>query len=308
MVESRNDLSPALAATSSPCGHASIGRRMLALMFVSLTTMGTECLPQGGAGDSPDDCLSAQRPSGYRLCGLNAWDRDGDTISETTENNAANAIANGGFYTFSITEWDTNYSQARGVATGGSLYKGMNLPDLWTGYEHYDNCERFAFPAGPDKDDWGTGHLVRFIEGAGRWWEQLRSRNVRMQVGDLSLKEGGTFPGLPGVTGCEQGHAYHQQGIDVDVRYVRNDGGVGPFNICSDSTLYDPAETSVLISSFLHAELSDDANARIDSVFVDLNCLRFPDTTTSGRRWAFHKDGHQNHFHVRIRDPDGPFN
>lgn len=125
------------------------------------------------------------------------------------------------------------------MATAGSLYKGMNLPDLWTGYNHFDNCERFVFPVGPDKDDWGTGHLVRLIEGAGRWWVQLQSGSVRMQVGDLSLKEGRYFPGQPQIQGCEEDHEYHQQGVDVDIRYVRNDGGDGPINICTDSTHYD---------------------------------------------------------------------
>lgn len=303
--------SAAVIAASSRSGTGSHGSWLLALVIGGIVTVGGACdfrYDPGGGGQPPSDCISPQKPTGGTLCGLNAWDRDGDTISETTENNTANATANGGFYNFSNLQWDINYSQARGVATGGSLYKGMNLPDQWTGYNHFDNCERLVFPAGPDKDDWGTGHLVRLIEGAGRWWVQLQSGSVRMQVGDLSLKEGGRFLGQPQIQGCEADHEYHQQGVDVDIRYVRNDGGEGPINICIDSTLYDPAQTSVLISSFLRAEQGDDANARIDSVFVDLNCLRFPDTTTSGRKWAFHKNGHQNHFHVRIRDPDGPAN
>lgn len=278
--------------------------------MAALTVAGAACQyfdfkddPGGGQPPTPArDCVSAQKPEGGDLCGLNYWDQDGDTISTETELNSANTVAYGGFYNFSTVRWDTNYSQARGTATFGELYKGMNLRDFGTGYTHYDFCD------GTDVDDWGTGHLVRLIEGAGRWWFQLKSTSARMQVGDLSRKLGGEFPGNPAIPACAQGHKYHRQGVDVDIRYVRSDDQELPLNICEQDAPYDPAQTSALISSFLAAEHPDDANARMDSVFVDLDCLNIPDTTTTGRRWAFHSDGHQNHFHVRIRDPDGSGN
>lgn len=242
------------------------------------------------------DCL----PKGTDLCG-DPWDRDGDTISTATETNSTNAVPYGGFYTFDTTKWDTNYTQARGVATNGTLYRGMNLTNSGTGYTHYDVCD------GTDVDDWGTGHLVRLIEATGREWvTQLFL--VRMQFGDMSRKFGGEFPGQPGVEGCETGHTYHQQGVDVDIRYVRKDSLEGPLDICRDAPNYDTVATSWLIQSFLDAEIARNANARIDSIFVDLPCWGLPDTTTAGERFIFHSDGHKNHFHVRIRDPDGPSN
>jgi hypothetical protein len=125
--------------------------RLLAPFSVAVALVACDELrydPGGGGGTQPpNDCISAQKPTGGILCGLNGWDRDGDTISFNTEINAVNDVGNGGFYTFNNLRWDVNESQARGFATNGSLYKGMNLLDLSTGYTHYDNCERFVFPA-----------------------------------------------------------------------------------------------------------------------------------------------------------------
>lgn len=240
-------------------------------------------------------------PLGSGLCGP-PWDPDGDTIYTATETNPTNRVSNGGFYAFDTLVFDRNLSEARGIATFGSLYRGMNLVDADTGYTHYDFCD------GVDQDDWGTGHLVRLIQAAGRRWSRVKlGREPLLQVGDLSLREGGYFPGQPGIPGCEQGHAYHQQGLDVDVRYLRKDGLEGPLNICRDPANYDTVATAQLMNSFLFVEAAE-ANAQIDSIFVDLNCVGLRHTTDTGRRVLFHKDGHENHFHVRIVDPDGPFN
>ena len=94
------------------------------------------------------------------------------------------------------------------------------------------------------------------------------------------------------------------------MRYVRSDGEELPLNICTDPDLYDRAETIALINSFLEDLRPTGAgpNARIDSIFVDLDCSNLPTTTSTGDTVVFDKAGHQNHFHVRIRDPDGPSN
>lgn len=89
---------------------------------------------------------------------------------------------------------------------------------------------------------------------------------------------------------------------------MRKDSLEGPLNICVSKANYDTAATAWLIESLLIAESRRNANARIDSIFVDLDCWGLPRTTTSGDTLIFHVNGHQDHFHVRIRDPDGPFN
>lgn len=120
----------------------------------------------------PGDCIRYVNGQsvGTAHCGP-YFDRDNDSISTNTETNAANSINNvpvAGFYSFSVDRWDLNLSQARGVADNGSLFMGMNLTNSSEGYHHYDVCD------GVDRDDWGTGHLVRLIEATGRLWLQRR--------------------------------------------------------------------------------------------------------------------------------------
>ncbi|SRR6266487_470041 len=249
----------------------------------------------GGPGEPqqpPNDCL----PLGPALCGP-IWDTDGDTISTNSELNTTNNTGYGGFYTFDITKWDINESQARGTPTNGTLYKGINLTDDGTGYLHHTGCD-FV-----DEDDWGTGHLVRLIEGAGRWWLQFREHATAMQVGDLSLKSGGFFGGR-----CLPNHDSHRNGVDADIRYLRKDHLEGPLNICTEAANYDTVATIQLLNSFLDAEMPTDANAHIEAIFVDMDCVGIPAKTVTGRTLLFHDPNHQDHFHVRIQDPDGPYN
>lgn len=102
MVEWREHvLQPLVIAAPSPRRTGCPRRRWLPLLISGVVTVGAACFDfrfggGGGGEEPPSDCISPQKPSGGTLCGLNAWDRDGDTISETTENNTANAIANAG--------------------------------------------------------------------------------------------------------------------------------------------------------------------------------------------------------------------
>lgn len=226
-----NGASPPAVATESAYPHRDgipAPRRLITLLSVMFVAgVGTGCVIEEtykvlscvatfftACGDDPEenkpaaDCISSV--GGTDLCGP-PWDRDNDTISTATETNATNKTANGGFYNFDVAKWDTNHSQARGTATNGTLYRGMNLTNSETGYMHYDFCEGNA-----DVDDWGTGHLVRLIEAAGRAWVPLRTLPVRVQVGDLSLKLGDYFPGQPGVTGCEADHTYRAWTLTSD--------------------------------------------------------------------------------------------
>lgn len=316
MAKGANTGAPAIAAAGSHDGVIRTLRRLIALLavvFVAAVASGCDffeallCDASGGESLYCEDtrpmadCIryDGGQSVGTDLCGP-GFDRDNDSISNNTETNAANSVTSipSGFYTFDLSKWDLNLSEARGVATNGSLFKGMNLTNSWTGYTHYDFCE-----GNSDADDWGTGHLLRLVEATGRSWSVRRPRIVDMQVGDLSLRLGTYFPGHPGVTGCEDDHDYHQQGVDVDIRYVRK-GAQGPLNICTEKADYDTAATITLLNSFAFAMQSTDANASIDSIFVDATCLGAAQLAS----YVFHKAGHQDHFHVRIRDPDGPSN
>jgi len=247
--------------------------------------LGTGCpgVSIGGDPPGPADCL----PDGPGLCGP-PWDRDDDTISTNTEENSKNRTAFGGFYNFDVTKWDLNLSQARGDPAGSTaaLFMGMNLKDFGEGYIHHLGEDDAI-----DSDDWGTNHMLRLIEATGRDWGNLAPR---VQVGDISKKEGGAW---------KPDHDSHRNGLDVDVRYVRNDNFEIPLDICADppspNNKYNLTLTRDLIEAFLLMGNGEDGAPRIVKIFID--------KTASGLDHPLFVDaaGHCNHFHVRIEDPDG---
>lgn len=265
-------------------------RILLHAGWITGITLGTGCAgfsfggdPGGGA-----DCL----PQGTALCGQ-PWDADGDTISTNTELNSANKTASGGFYNFDVSKWDLNLSQARGDPhTTGTLSMGMNLKDVATGYIHYNGSE------GIDVDDWGTNHLLRLIEAVGRDWGDFPPR---MQPGDMSLKPGQEF--CWNTSSGQQCHDLHRRGLDVDVRYVRNDFLETPLNICDDppdpDNKYHLELTLELLETFLKMGNGEDGAPKIVEIYID--------KTASGLDNPLFIDaaGHCDHFHVRIADPDG---
>ena len=243
----------------------------------------------GGPGEPqqpPNDCL----PLGPALRGP-PWDTDGDTISTATETNPTNTLAGGGFYSFDTLKWDLNRSIASGQPSSGFLRDGMNLRDQNLGYVHYLGNDNI------DTDDWGTGHLLRLIEGSGRTWF---TTVPRIQVLDLSLRQGGNWPP----------HVSHQNGLDVDIRYLRKDARDGIYdtlNICTQGSLYDTLATLRLLETIV-VENGDGREGRpfVELVFADTTCLGIANDPRDP--FIKHDADHRNHFHVRILDPDGPNN
>ncbi len=62
--------------------------------------------------------------------------------------------------------------------------------------------------------------MNQLIADTGDEWYQLHA-SPRINVLDISRQGGGPF--LP--------HGSHQNGLDVDIRYVRNDGQDGPLDL-----------------------------------------------------------------------------
>ncbi len=238
------------------------------------------------------DCISPA--GGTDTCGA-PWDSDNDTISTATETNSANSITFGGFYSFDTLKWDLNRSIASGEPGSGVLRNGMNLRDQGAdavGYVHYNGCDPI------DTDDWGTGHLLRLMEASGRQWAPTIPR---MQVGDLSLRLGGFFGDCAGVAD----HTFHQNGLDVDIRYLRFNGEQA-LNICTQQDLYDVNATVRLLNAIgIDNGNGVNGDAYVEFVFVDTACVGFQRPLPD---WIRYAPGHQNHFHVRIRDPDGTSN
>jgi hypothetical protein len=174
---------------------------------------------------------------------------------------------------------------------GSWIENALNMVNYGTGYYHY-----LGYPPDPvDTDDWGVLHLINMIEGAGRdWYDYYVATKPRIGVGDLSWGDeysesfGGYWPP----------HVCHQNGLEVDIRYVRNDTLEIGLDI-ADSTqweYFNEQKTGKLIDFLI-------ANANVDYIYIDTlhTSIRRPGIT-------YHLGGHSNHFHVKIVDPDGTGN
>ncbi|MCH7575090.1 MAG: penicillin-insensitive murein endopeptidase [Candidatus Marinimicrobia bacterium] len=207
------------------------------------------------------------------------WDSDGDNISDAVETNPANAE-----YGFDVDSVDADPSIAHGTPTSGWLEGGLNMPDAGEGYYHY---------YGPDTvveyfDDWGTLTLINMLEGGGR--SSKDGGLARIGFGDLSLKAGGDW----------QPHDSHQNGLDVDIRYLRKDGAEDRLDIGTNYDEYDVTGTVKMINLLIETQIP------IALVYVH------PNVGISARTeplpQIIYRVDHYNHFHVRIIDPDGTGN
>ncbi|MDD3731052.1 MAG: penicillin-insensitive murein endopeptidase [candidate division Zixibacteria bacterium] len=221
-----------------------------------------------GCDDIPDPNDVTDKPED--ICPY--YDSDCDEISNAVENNDANDYLN-----LNPNAKNSNPSIAHGDPCVGWLENGLNLVNTGTGYYHY-NPEA-------DMDDWGTLHLINMIEISGRIWNSSFKEPPRISIGDLSLKYGGTF--AP--------HGCHENGLEVDIRYVRNDGQEAVLNIAKNPEYYDIEKTQFLINRLIF-------NAKVELIYCD--------TVNIGLKGGplVHRDGHSDHFHVRIVDPDGTSN
>jgi len=139
--------------------------------------------------------------------------------------------------------------------------------------------------------------LLNMIEAGGRMWYSNHHIPPRVGVGDLSWGDvstqsfGGEWPGGD--------HACHQNGLEVDFRYVRSDGQEIPLNIAGpDSLYYSNTETAALMTYLL-------ANETVIVIYIDTAHAYLTD---DGAGILQHWPGHSDHFHVRIEDPDGTSN
>lgn len=239
---------------------------------VSLTLAAIGCGdPLGGADDGGVDSVpDAGRPSA--VCGsVRDWDSDGDGLSDRVEeNNGSN-----GYVDLRTGRCDEDPSVAEGSPNAGALTSGLNLPDRNTGYAHFYGTDAV------DSDDWGVGALVGCVEATGR---RLASTDILVQVGDMSLRHGGTFPP----------HVAHQNGLEADFRYVRTDRASVPLDLRVEPDAFDEDATRQLFDAMFD-ECDVDFILVDDRVELDLSPVR--------QTRVFFSDGHANHFHLRIRNP-----
>jgi len=218
------------------------------------------------------------------------WDSDGDTISTAVEIESHNRQR----YGFDTTRFDFNPSIASGTRSNGFLIRGLNLPDTGFGYIH-DPGTDFK-----DSDDWGTLALINTVEQAGREFRRKPCQTLyadpdhlpRQQTLDMSLDGGQYF--YP--------HDEHQNGLDVDVRYMRTNGE-GQLDLAdpTQAPYFDLTGTLELMSCFLQT-------GRIFRIIYDSARTGIGNPPGTNYLVDDPSGQHSNHMHVSIFDPDGPNN
>lgn len=188
-----------------------------------------------------------------------------------------------------------DYSLARGNYNNGSLTNGLRYANFSAGY--YDkNLTNYH--------NYGILELINLVEKIGREWYRQFPSGPRMGLGNISLQNGGNTPE----------HAGHENGTEIDIRYVRRtpSGGTyeAPLSVETHPLDYDQSRTTELVGLFL-------LNHNVSRIFVDPNTNISNSTYTyaNGRitvdltiRQSDGRRVHSDHFHVQITDPDGTGN
>jgi hypothetical protein len=110
-------------------------------------------------------------------------------------------------------------SVAVGLPTAGRLIRGVHLPARGAGFVTWDpNLHRSPNRAWRR---WGTDRLVRLLLAIVREYRRAHPGARPLLVGDLSRPHGGNFGRQFGYVW----HASHQNGLDADIYYPREDRG-----------------------------------------------------------------------------------
>lgn len=171
----------------------------------------------------------------------------------------------------------------RGERSNGSLAGGMNLLDPGTGYYQEPGTDI------KNTDDWGGAEAaISLIQTVATQWFQSHP-TPRIGILDISREVGGPF----------SPHTEHKNGLDIDVRYVRNDGaelGVD-LSVQNQKKKYSKPLTIELMRKFA-------ANGSLYRILVSpLSGITSADVPGVN---IVQVSGHDNHFHVSLVDPDGP--
>jgi murein endopeptidase len=176
-------------------------------------------------------------------------------------------------------QWRQSHSV--GVPWNGRLLRGVQLPAEG---EHFFTWDP-VLKRSPNRwwRRWGSDRLLRMLLGVLDEYAAAHPEAARVGIGDLSRPNGGVFDERFG----GRGHASHQNGLDADVYYPRQDGqelqAVRPAQI-------EHALSQDLVDRFVAAGAV--------KVFVGPHVgLRGP------RRIVQRLIYHDDHMHVRIR-PD----
>lgn len=193
--------------------------------------------------------------------------------------------------------------QVRGFYSHGSLHSASALDLEGLGFVR-------IFPH--QARQWGSEGIVLLIESVAREMKQNYPEGERLQIGDLAAQDGGTV----------DGHVSHQNGLDVDVGYLRMDHTEQdvhlPTTDFQESFVTPKGQISKNFDLIRNWALMKNwtSTGRIDRIFVDgavkkAFCrhilgtdglsLEVSDSETLRRIRPY--PNHKNHMHVRLNCP-----
>lgn len=123
--------------------------------------------------------------------------------------------------------------------------------------------------------NWGTGAAIGQLEAAGR--TAVATGLGRIPVGDVGLEHGGNIAG----------HQYHEQGLEVDVRPIRDGRDQCRWGTNIRLASYDRTATRALIKAIRNAALGH------------IKLIYFNDPKLIAEGWSTWHSGHDDHLHVR---------
>ena len=171
-----------------------------------------------------------------------------------------------------------HHSTSIGAPAAGRLQNGVRLPASGRAFFTWDPVLRRS-PNRPWRR-WGTDRLVRMVLTVARAYHARHPTRARIAIGDLSRPHGGDFGPRFGYIG----HVSHQNGLDVDVYYPRDDARE---RAPRDASEIDARLSQELLDRFLAAGAT--------TIFIGPNTnLRGPAGVVVPLA------NHDNHMHVRI--------
>lgn len=197
--------------------------------------------------------------------------------------------------------------QARGFYSNGTLIHASQFPN---------EGSNFVKIFRPLNRSWTTTDLQLILEKVSAQMSTDFPAGERLQVGDLSAEEGGPI----------SDHKSHQNGLDVDLVYYRNNKieedpeAIGKFTVDSSFekfVLKGKVTENFDIKRNLRLMQLLEKTGRVDRIFVDqaiknLFCThlrkagQFKENIPMLRKLR-HFDGHADHLHVRLTCPkDSP--
>jgi murein endopeptidase len=182
-----------------------------------------------------------------------------------------------------VTSAPAGPSRAVGLPFRGRLVNGIQLPEVSADWLTWDPVLK-QIPNRPERR-WATPKLLRTISSVLAEYHRAHPTTLQILIGDLSRPHGGIFDRRFGGLG----HASHQNGLDADIYYPRNDGRL--------RAVIRPDQ----IERTLAQDLVDRfVAAGAQFVFVGTR------TGLRGRRKVVEVIPHHNdHLHVRILPPRG---